>query len=183
MGTRHLIAVYMEGAYRVAQYGQWDGHPGGQGAEVLEFCRERLLSLEGYRAFVDALRRCRFLEKGEASGANPETDPLFSRDTGAAALRIIQDTKEGEIRLYDSSDFAGDSLFCEWGYVIDLDTNRLEVFKGFNKTPLTKADRFFGRPGTDGYHPIKLAQSWALSELPTEEAFLAAFKEEDEDEG
>lgn len=31
MGTRNLTAVYLDGQYKVAQYGQWDGYPEGQG--------------------------------------------------------------------------------------------------------------------------------------------------------
>lgn len=27
MGTRHLTAVVIDGDYKVAQYGQWDGYP------------------------------------------------------------------------------------------------------------------------------------------------------------
>ena len=38
MGTRHLIAVMADGKYQVAQYGQWDGYPSGQGVSVLTFC-------------------------------------------------------------------------------------------------------------------------------------------------
>ena len=37
MGTRHLILVYYKGQYHIAQYGQWDGYPGGQGVTVLHF--------------------------------------------------------------------------------------------------------------------------------------------------
>lgn len=40
MGTRHLILVYYNGAYHIAQYGQWDGYPSGQGLTVLRFCRD-----------------------------------------------------------------------------------------------------------------------------------------------
>ena len=30
MGTRHLIAVQLDGEYKIAQYGQWDGYPEGK---------------------------------------------------------------------------------------------------------------------------------------------------------
>lgn len=33
MGTRNLTAVYIDGEYKVAQYGQWDGYPEGPGAD------------------------------------------------------------------------------------------------------------------------------------------------------
>ena len=31
MGTRHMIGVVKDGIPRIAQYGQWDGYPSGQG--------------------------------------------------------------------------------------------------------------------------------------------------------
>lgn len=37
MGTRHLIAAVIDGEYKIAQYGQWDGDPEGQGLTVLDF--------------------------------------------------------------------------------------------------------------------------------------------------
>ena len=36
MGTRHLVAVIHKDEYKVAQYGQWDGYPSGQGDTVLD---------------------------------------------------------------------------------------------------------------------------------------------------
>jgi len=39
MGTRHLIAVAIDGEYKVAQYGQWDGYFEGQGVDVLNFLK------------------------------------------------------------------------------------------------------------------------------------------------
>jgi hypothetical protein len=40
MGTRHLIFVYYKGKYCIAQYGQWDGYPDGQGVVVLDFAQD-----------------------------------------------------------------------------------------------------------------------------------------------
>ena len=37
MGTQNLTSVWFEGKYRIAQYGQFDGYPSGQGLTVLHF--------------------------------------------------------------------------------------------------------------------------------------------------
>ena len=42
MGTRNLTAVYIDGEYKVAQYGQWDGYPEGQGMTALTFLRDKM---------------------------------------------------------------------------------------------------------------------------------------------
>ena len=39
--------------------------------------------------------------------------------------------KEGLRYMIDSSSFMKDSLLCEWAYVINLTTNRLEIYKGY----------------------------------------------------
>ena len=39
MGTRNLTAVFMDGEYKVAQYGQWDGYPSGQGVDILNILK------------------------------------------------------------------------------------------------------------------------------------------------
>jgi len=97
--------------------------------------------------------------------------PELSRDTGAEILQMIADRPEG-IKLGNALSFAGDSLMCEWAYVIDLDSGKLEVLKGFNKTPLAEGDRFFGVPGLEisgGYHPVRKVASYDLDSLPTVE--------------
>lgn len=40
MGTRNLTMVVLGGEYKVAQYGQWDGYPEGQGLQALQIMRK-----------------------------------------------------------------------------------------------------------------------------------------------
>lgn len=42
MGTRHLIAVQIDGAYKIAQYGQWDGNPACTGIDTRLTSTDRL---------------------------------------------------------------------------------------------------------------------------------------------
>lgn len=184
MGTRNATIVIKNNKTKVAQYGQWDGYPSGQGLTALNFLRQANLSQFGTE--VDKLKW--FTEKQlEKLGTTwQDSHPYLSRDTGA---EILNEVYEGKVtRLVNQETFVADSLFCEWAYVVDLDKNTFEVYEGFNQEPLTKEDRFFGltenveRRGDNQYHPCKLIKSYPLDNLPTEEEFLELEKEEDEEE-
>ena len=57
-----------------------------------------------------------------------------------------------------------------YAYVIDLDENILETFKGFNKSPLTKGERFYKADSdwnNHKYHPVRSVAKYNLSKLPT----------------
>jgi hypothetical protein len=148
LGTRNLTAVIKDGDYKVAQYGQWDGYPEGQGATVYEFLRgegnlDKLTrNLDKVRWATDA----DFAKANEAIGSKDngwitmeqgmklnEMFPELSRDTCAEILSLVANT-ERELALTDERAFLDDSLFCEWAYVVDLDTNELRVYTDGNKT-------------------------------------------------
>lgn len=188
MGTRHIIAVKVDGEYKVAQYGQWDGYPSGQGRSILAFLKS--LDAKGLETFKQKCRQLTWISDKEldamwkAAGADAQgyigcedakkfgdAHPEFSRDTSAGILPIIME-RDG-LRLQNSIDFVGDSLFCEWGYVIDLDANTFEVFQGFQKSSLNKSDRFYSftdkskkKKGEEKYYPIRLQALWNLDNLP-----------------
>ena len=199
MGTRHLICIFLKGEYKVTQYGQWDGYPDGQGKEVLEFLKnqdkvKRLkINLSRVR-FIDDKKDKTFLDSyskntpdwsNELDNRTPEQKHWFetyiTRDLGAKILNSIADSKDKEILLKDGIDFAEDSLFCEWAYVIDFDKDVLEVYKGFNRNKLDKTERFYGAKGKEGYEPIKFEKSYNLNDLPTVKQFFNDLKEEEED--
>lgn len=78
--------------------------------------------------------------------------------------------------LCDASDFPRDSLWAEWGYVIDLDDGDLEVYKGFQTEP-HDVGRFADREPMESlsgtvYYPVKRIAAWPLDELPTNEDFV-----------
>ena len=194
MGTRNLTCVFKDGEYKVAQYGQWDGYPSGVGADILTFLHEwanELDRLEGSLANVDWITDEENQKQWALAGAG-ETDrwvsmevankhrnmfPENSRDTGADILRIVSNfvpsVDRQKLLLQDTRDFAGDSLFCEWAYVIDYDKGTFEVYEGFNKEPLTPMERFFEFDNPkEKYRPVKLKKAYPLNALPTLEQFL-----------
>lgn len=187
MGTRHLTAVYVDGEYKVAQYGQWDGYPEGQGLTCLEFAWSVLANKTDRAAFAEKVRACSRITAEERNRRNamikrgevknwPKVWPELSRDTGAEILALIASSESGLV-LGNDIVFAADSLFCEWAWVIDLDAGTFEGFRGYNHMELTEEDRFFFLmdKADHGYFPVKLAAKWSLDDLPDKDAFLAAF--------
>ena len=195
MGTRNLTAVYFDKDYRIAQYGQWDGYPKGQGMTALIFARKIVSDKEAMERFKANLKKSEFVDETymrdleEKWSKNPDT-PLeskhaaFSRSVCADVLEMVL---EAPRMLNNQIVFAADSLFCEYAYVIDLDKNTFEAYIGFNTTmPLTSADRFYPyseyeRDSYDGthYYGIKLVKEWSLEDLPTDEEFYAAFRRDE----
>lgn len=183
MGTRHLIAVVSSGVFKVANYGQWDGYPSGQGQEVLRFLGEA--DLAAFKAKVD---QCRPLTAGEIAAVEATKDwptvyPHLSRDAGAKVLTMVADSENG-LGLVLTPEFAADSLFCEWAYVIDLDAGTFEVYKGFQRKDREREvrGRFKDLP-TDNpdYLPVGLYRTYRLDSLPSKEDFLFKLEPEGDD--
>ena len=205
MGTRHLTVVVVGGEHKVAQYGQWDGYPDGAGTTILAALKRA--HAEDFEDFREKVRSTRFIsdeevqrrwkEAGadgsgmvsmEVSDAMKSKYPQLQRDMGYAVVDHLIDSPPG-LELTDSISFVADSLFCEYAYVVDLDTNTFEVYKGFNQTPLDVSDRFASYFSAEGqehrnpddlYYPVRLWQSFDLSNLPEEEDFLAALSDDEE---
>lgn len=206
MGTRHLIAVQLDGEYKIAQYGQWDGYPEGQGVGVLSFLtgegnisklkenlsKVRFIDSEKDREFLDAYDKNVGEFYGDTDNRTPEQKHWFesyiTRNLGSDILKNIAESNDSEILLKNRLSFAGDSLFCEWAYVIDYDKNTFEVYKGFNQDRLDESERFYGYVNTDeyssgvGYNPIKLVKSYSLDALPDETTFLADVNPRDDED-
>lgn len=194
MGTRNLTIVFDAGEYRVAQYGQWDGYPECAGIKILHFLRDEMDEFK----FRTRLSRFNFIEESDndaikkrinmafSDGIGGYCFPEFSRDTGAEILPMIQNGMTTTRYLGNNLDFAADSVFCEWAYVVDFNHRTFEVFQGFNKTPLGENERFYflndkADPSHmlangDMFYPVKLAATFDLDNLPEDDEFLDEFK-------
>ena len=192
MGTRNLTMVYFNGEYKIAQYGQWDGHINYTGVEILNFLKKYNIEY-----FKEKLNNCTLINKEKYNslwrefGVDLEKNslveiekmeqftvkyPSLSRDTGWAILeKIIESDADNPVLLQKDVEFAVDSLFCEYAYVIDLDKNTCEIYTGFNQKRLAESDRFFflQKESDNKYYPIKLLKSYSLAELPTKDELIA----------
>jgi hypothetical protein len=89
---------------------------------------------------------------------------------GTQMTMVKYELQPGNIYLDDSTIFAGDRIFCEWAWVIDLDTNKLEVYTGqFN---------YDGSKGifVDHDDPVRLLTTFDIDNLPDEARFLTQCK-------
>lgn len=163
MGTRGLTKVIdKNGIIKVAQYGQWDHYPEGQGVSILSYLTKDRYAVEELELALD---KCYFTteEEREAIYADyntryPETThlkkfssmvPSLSRDTGGDILNVVR-WSAGTVPLMDESEFEFDELFCEGVYTIDYQTNK-----------------FISKFGVTVEFP--------LDALPTPEEYLQAF--------
>lgn len=186
MGTRGFVGFAVDGTEKIA-YNHFDSYPSGLGLAVLSWARE----IAGDLRLEDAKRHVRALRVVEADSAPTEDDvnqlrPFYNPNVGGPSerptwyqlLRETQGDPDTILRagvIEDASEFPQDSLFAEWGYVVDLDELRLEVYEGFQEEPHVSG-RFSTRAGRDGYHPVKLARYWRLDALPTNAEFITALE-------
>lgn len=107
MGTRNLTIVTLAGVNRVAQYGQWDGYPSGQGKTILEFLknqfnREKFIARLDITYFpTDEQDQDMLVEAGGERGAEwinmavsdklNQLYPSTHRNTGGRILELIQE--------------------------------------------------------------------------------------------
>ncbi len=198
MGTRGITAVYKDGEFKISQYGQWDHYPDGQGVTILNFIsseenRKRLLDNLSlvYTPTKEVVRQW-YIDAGdkpdnesgwidyEVGNLFSKSHPSMSRDMGGKILQYIADSTD-PVPINIDTGFFADSLFCEWAYIIDFDSNKFEVYRGFQKEPLTPEDRFYsaelhakGNSG-DQYYPVKIAASFDLNNLPDKQVFYETF--------
>ncbi len=158
MGTRNLTLVKdKEGKTKVAQYGQWDGYPEGQGSTILNFIRSK----DNRDALVEVLKGVEFFSASSpqsikdyieaydkrcptwSNEPDNRTDAdkywhehLISRDVCGKILEnlvalnvdMLPEEFNKVIYLQDSSSFADDGLFCEYAYCVNYQTGKLEVY-------------------------------------------------------
>jgi hypothetical protein len=167
MGTRNLTKVIdKDGVTKVAQYGQWDGYPEGQGINVLSFLTTDRYAVEELELALD---KCYFVSEEEQQAiyaeyneAYPEQThlkkfsamlPSFSRDTCGQILNVVR-WSAGKVPLIDESDFENDDLFCEGVYTLNYQTR--EFISKWNDKVV----------------------SFSFDELPTPEIYLESFKKD-----
>jgi hypothetical protein len=183
MGTRHLVCVYANKRFQAAQYGQFDGYPGSAGVEVLDFIRG--LNPKALAVFKKKLRNVRLYSSEEFKELNLYDKENYEQPSGSSVLNRIFNS-EDKVHLINSVSFSGDSLSCEWAYVLNLDNNTFSVYEGFVEKESESAEIFLKYKQlpayrTTHYYPVKLVASYGLENLPETEDFVERFKDEEDE--
>lgn len=156
MGTRHYQTVIdKDGTLRIAQYGQWDGYPSGQGKGILNYLKTG--NLEKYHQELAKIKPIT-PEQSEMVDDDKkwnENYPYLSRDCGS---RIHQMIENGDVKFAGMTSEDEAVKWCEGFYCIDFQKG---VF-------------------TSEYHGE--TAEFSLDNLPTEEEYLSAMGEGEEEE-
>jgi len=125
-------------------YNHSDSYPSGLGVTIMEFVAETpiermievadeiILVSNEKRPTPEQIEKCRkWLDEG-VSERRPEDWYCLLRGSQGEPKAHLED---GLRYMIDNHTFLESSLFCEWAYLINLDTKRLEVYKGYNKSP------------------------------------------------
>lgn len=125
MGTRHLICLHYNGRVVVAQYGGHDGRPSYTGRQIMT-----LLSDARY---ITRLRANLHLIRHRIPNADYDYSswPGNSIDESAGFLVLDDIAYADGPLLHDFQlELAEQGGMCEWVYLVDLDAEVLEVYKG-----------------------------------------------------
>jgi hypothetical protein len=137
MGTRGLTKVVYKNQVIVAQYGQWDHYPEGQGVTLFNILKDP----NNVKNFIKKIPQIYYpsdseleaifkpFEDGAMAGMMTfesgdrfeDKYPSLTRNTGGEIFEVIADWDDSPIPLVRSVDFEQDELFCEGVYTINLD--------------------------------------------------------------
>ena len=176
MGTRGLYGLRKDGIDKVT-YNHWDSYPDVLGFNVSEFCANT-----SFENLVKIYNNIYLVNEGSTPtseqrdwcvqcGLYNENVSTRSEEDWYCLLRNIQGDLErlkelalnGKAYMIDNQSFIRDSLFCEYAYIINLDTKMLEFWTGFQKTP--QEGNRYGRTDAQGYYPCKLTLQIPLDEI------------------
>lgn len=195
MGTRGFLG-FVADERELITYNHWDSYPDGLGAVMLEWISGVASADKSLTKLREGVLGLRLV--GDSDETTPADREQYAHwgdahvggglDTWYGLLRGTQGKPEAILScgvMIDGSEFPYDSLYAEWGYIVDLDARVFEVYEGFQHSPHTQGRFAAGAPrerSVGTYYPCKLVASWPLDKLPNTHEFREYFAAR-EDEG
>lgn len=170
MGTRGVFGFHKNGVDKIA-YNHYDSYPSELGNSIKKFIKKH--SVEEMNEIFD-----RIVMVSNKCPPTPEQIEECRKYTDLGVSE--QSTKDwycllrhaqGDLEAYagglkymeDDVAFLKNSLMCEWGYVINLTTNRLEIYRGFQTRP--QDNRYKLEKPDEKYYNCALIRDIPLSQV------------------
>lgn len=140
-------------------YNGENSDPDGLGEDVLDLI-VRINNEKGWKTFKERSAKLKNVDINDKKMINkykqytsPNNSDLFS---DIQSTEWLIEMYEGKIEDYIiDNQFIKESLYCEYGYIINLDNMTLEYYLGDQEEP-QKSNRF-GTISIDGYYPCRLS--------------------------
>lgn len=177
MGTRGCYGFRINASDKVT-YNHFDSYPEGLGVTVVEFIRNTSDDeMKEIAKKIELVSECNL--------PTPEQITIC-KEAGLVNLDVNSGKEEdwyclmreaqGDLSVYkkipymtDSKDFLADSLYCEWAYIINLDESVLEVYRGFNRNPVStgRYAPLIGSKVSNQYYGVVLVCQIPLEQIRT----------------
>lgn len=157
MGTRGIYGLVVNGEVK-SSYNHFDSYPTGLGADIVKF-------VKGIEDMPHTFKQAQNLTLVNEDDEAPSGNDWYTE------LKDVQGELAGNLAegyMTDGVKFGNHSLFCEWGYLVDLDNETVEVYRGFQEEAHTGGRWSDFTPEEGKYHGIKLIATIPFSELNEE---------------
>lgn len=176
MGTRGAFGFFVDGKTKVT-YNHFDSYPEGLGNDILtalvdvpldiiqEAARSTVLVSEDDKPSPELIERYKKYANTSVSTGNIEEWYVLLRNV-QGEIGAFWDTEAPLRHMPDGENFLSDSLFCEYAYIVNVDTGKLEVYKGFNKN-FSGAGRYVAKPdkNKESYAGVELVLEIPLDRI------------------
>jgi len=149
MGTRGIYGFYRDGVDKLT-YNHFDSYPEELGKNIVSFIKEttitelnqifdRIIMVEedSIPNLIQVYECEKYSDTSIGTGIITDWYCLLRNTQGD-----LNPYKEGLLYMIEYSGFIKSSLFCEWGYIINLNDNILEIYRGFINKPNSSNNRY-----------------------------------------
>lgn len=173
MGTRGAYGFRIDNTDKVT-YNHYDSYPDELGRNVMNYISKTpLQSMKEIATGMQLVDRDSTPSQKLILKYREYADLSVSRQKYQDWYCLLRKTQgdmfafhNGLRHMPDYREFLTDSLFCEWAYILNLDSERLECYTGFNKIPSAKgryASQSIER--NNGYYGVALLKEIALPDI------------------
>ena len=176
MGTRGSVGFIYKNEVKLA-YNGYDSYPDGLGADILDLIvkiniedgwdkfisnGEKLKNIEGEVTDNELIERYKKYSNLDVSSKKLSDSYCLFREI--QGVDWLEEMYRGDLEHYPlNNKFIKESLFCEYAYIINLDTMKFEFYDGFQQKK--QIGNRFGEELCEGYYPCRLVGVFNLTDI------------------